>query len=268
VAQVSSTLLDALTEEFAVELAEKKACFDSDPHWWMPATLGLEAYTALMAKKGVSTEDATAHHARIRGMLAKNAKLTTQNGLLHFLGPVDVGANAYWWDYGQLKLYVKNAFRLIEPGPESDAMRQFMSVTLNEEGSALSNVSTKSQSVSKSVLANVKVADLTTDSSVVVNCTAKKLTCGKNSVAYNVLEDGELTLADGEVVTDVFMPDGTKIRQRSRIDLDGGKTWKIQVEENAFSFEDVYKQNQKTDVLQTSATAAQAHADLANTLGL
>ena len=270
---VSSTLLDAFMAEFQPELKEQSTSLDTDPHWWMPATLPEAAYCQLMAKKGVDDETSKKHKARIDAMLAKNPKLTTVNGLTTFLGPVDVGSNAYWWDYGQLKLYLKNAQRLIEQNSvQADAMRSFMHVKLGEgvdSASAATNVNVgPASSISASVLANVNVGTLEATEAVVVNCTAKKLVCGKNSIAYNVVEPGELVLNDGDVVTDVFMPDGSKIRQRSRIDIDGGKAWKIKQDSNPFSFEQVYKTNLTTDVVAISKTSAQAHSDLAKSLGL
>ena len=85
-------------------------------------------------------------------------------------------------------------------------------------------------------------------------------------MAYNVVEDGPLVLEAGEVVTDVFMEDGTKHRQRSTTAVDGGKAWKEAVEGNKFSFEQVYKMNLATDVSKTADLAAAAHADLAAVL--
>ena len=69
-----------------------------------------------------------------------------------------------------------------------------------------------------------------------------------------------------EVVTDFFMEDGTKHRQRSTTAVDGGKAWKEAVEGNKFSFEQVYKMNLATDVSKTADLAAAAHADLAAVL--
>mmetsp|Transcript_37506 Transcript_37506/g.120314 ORF Transcript_37506/g.120314 Transcript_37506/m.120314 type:complete len:510 (+) Transcript_37506:1454-2983(+) len=265
---VSSTLLECFLSEFQPELKRQDVSLDTDPHWWMPATLPTDAYCQLMAKKGQDEATSKKHKARIDAMLEKNS-LKTPNGYAHFLGPVDVGANAYWWDYGQLKLYLKNAFRLIAPGVEADAMREFMGVKC-VDGSARSNANLGADSkVTASVLANVNVESLHAHEAVVVNTTAKKLVCGKGAVAYNVLEEnGELVLADGEVLTDVFMPDGSKVRQRSRIDIDGGKAWKTTIEGNPFSFEQVYKTNLTTDVVQTSKLANDKHKALAATLNL
>ena len=259
---VSSSLLRLLTCEFSQELKDKNISLDTDPHWWMPATLPLNAYMSLMKKKGVFEDESKSHYARIRTMLEK---LPKEN---HILGPVDVGANAYWWDYGQLKLYLKNAFRLIlKDDVEADAMREFMSVKL-QNNSALTDVTMGVKSTIKGncVMANVKVEHLEAHNSIAVNCTAKKLVLGKNSLAYNVLEENELILEDGEVVTDIFMPDGSKIRQRSHIDVDGGTAWKLKLDNNIYSFETIYKTNLTTDVQQTAKDAQKQHLALAQKL--
>ncbi|KAJ8599959.1 hypothetical protein CTAYLR_002845 [Chrysophaeum taylorii] len=266
---VSAKLLQVLDAEFDEELSARAGSLDTDPHWWMPMTLPVEAYCKLMAKKGTEQADAMKHHARIQAMLAK-----FDDGGKHLLGPVDVGASAYWWDYGQLKLYLKNALRLVEDGVEADAMREFLGVA---RGALASSPAVKSDpetvatacdvgagSTTSSVLANVTCAHIAVDEAVVVNCTARKIKAGKKSIAYNVVDDSDcLELEDGEVVTDVFQPDGTIVRQRSRIDVDGGKAWKLPVLDNKFSFEAVYKQNLATDIIATSALASKAHADLA-----
>lgn len=269
---VSAALLELLDAEFDAELTARAGSLDTDPHWWMPMTLPIEAYCKLMAKKGVSLPEAEAHHARIQAMLARFDKRDGK----HLLGPVDVGGNAYWWDYGQLKLYLKNAFRLTEDGIEADAMREFLHVHRGTLVSKSNDLDTDSITVAtacklgqtgraiKCVLANVSCGHIDAEEAVIVNCTARKIKAGKNAVAYNVVDDSDcLVLEDGEVVTDVTQPDGTSIRQRSRVDIDGGKAWKIQVLDNKFTFEEVYKQNLTTDIIATSQLATRAHAQLA-----
>ena len=49
-----------------------------------------------------TAEVAAAHHDR---MQAFRAKLPTNRGVF---GAIDVGEGCYWWDYGQLKLYLTN----------------------------------------------------------------------------------------------------------------------------------------------------------------
>ena len=63
--------------------------------------LDAPAYGKIMAKKGMTAADAAAHHARMRAMLSRMGA----RGGRGLFGAVDVGTDAYWWDYGQLKLY-------------------------------------------------------------------------------------------------------------------------------------------------------------------
>ncbi|KAJ1455983.1 hypothetical protein M885DRAFT_518888 [Pelagophyceae sp. CCMP2097] len=265
---LSSALLRALEAEFDVELCAKVGQFDSDPHWWMPMTLPAEAYVQLMAKKSVPADAARAHHARVAAMLA-----TFDAGTAHLLGPVDVGGAAYWWDYGQLALYRLNAARLVEDGVEADAMREFMNVQRGVPASdglvsCARSCASASQlqrgRIEKSVLANVACPDVDASDCVLVNVTCRRLRAAKNSIAYNVVDDSAegLFLAEGDVVTDVFQPDGTVIRQRSHLDVDGGAAWKDAVPPNAFSFEAIYKMNLETDIVATAKLAAAAHAAL------
>jgi hypothetical protein len=110
---VSSKLLDALMTEFSIELATKKGKLDSDPHLWMPMTLHRSAYLQLMEQKGVGAEAASMQFERISKMVAAfNADPSTAD--LGLFGPVDVGKDVLWWDYGQLPLYQKNTLRLTE----------------------------------------------------------------------------------------------------------------------------------------------------------
>ena len=215
---VTAALLEALTAEFAKELDAKRGCFDSDPHWWMPMTLPLDAYVALMAKKGIDAVASTAHHGRVRAMLQR-----FDDGGKHLLGPVDVGGDAYWWDYGQLKLYLRNALRLVEDGVEAGAMREFLnaprpcvapegSQLVVDDKSCLSDVHVAAGTCHKSVAAAVTAGTVELDGAVLVNVTAASVVAAPGAVAYNVVEDGPLVLKAGEVVTDVFMEDGTKHR--------------------------------------------------------
>ena len=46
--------------------------------------------------------------------------------IIGVFGPVDVGQNVYWWDYGQLKLYQKYNIQLATgTNHESEMMRSF-----------------------------------------------------------------------------------------------------------------------------------------------
>merc|ERR1719181_2243581 len=122
---LSATLTEALMAEFAPELAAKTASLDSDPHFWMPLTLKEADYLAVMAKKGTPAEEASAHYKRM-------ADFKGRLGVDSVLGCVDVGQQAYWWDYGRLELYMMNNLFITEEGPSAHALRTFMKE--DEEG--------------------------------------------------------------------------------------------------------------------------------------
>ncbi|KAH8043442.1 hypothetical protein JL722_15201 [Aureococcus anophagefferens] len=133
-----------------------------------------------------------------------------------------------------------------------------------DDKSCLSDVRVAAGTCHKSVAAAVTAGTVELDGAVLVNVTAS-VVAAPGAIAYNVVEDGPRARG-GEVVTDVFMEDGTKHRQRSTTAVDGGKAWKEAVEGNKFSFEQVYKMNLATDVSKTADLAAAAHADLAAVL--
>ena len=110
---LSSKLLAALMTEYASELAARKGKLDSDPHLWMPMTLTKSAYLHLMQQKGTCSEEAAEQYARMEKMVAA-FKADTSTASLGLFGPVDVGQDVLWWDYGQLPLYQKNTLRLTE----------------------------------------------------------------------------------------------------------------------------------------------------------
>lgn len=64
-----------------------------------------------------------------------------------FLSPVDVGNECHWWDYGQLKLYQKNALLLTKHTEEAASMRHFFNVTSHLISSNLMNTDIDNSSI-------------------------------------------------------------------------------------------------------------------------
>jgi hypothetical protein len=129
---ISSNMLFALLKEFSSELVAKVGKLDSDPHLWMPMTLGKESYQQIMAQKGTSTDQANLHYDRIAAMMEtfnNDEKTTVLPGLF---GPVDVGQGVCWWDYGQLQLYLKNTLLITENSNDSKLMRLFFGISEDE----------------------------------------------------------------------------------------------------------------------------------------
>ncbi|ETI47434.1 hypothetical protein F441_08340 [Phytophthora nicotianae CJ01A1] len=255
---VDADMLRALLSEFAKELAAKSGKLDSDPHFWMPLTLELDAYTEVMAQKGVDKAESTAHYQRMKKMMANFEETRTKE--LGLFGCVDVGSDVYWWDYGQLKLYLKNNRLVTKPGVEADCLRSFLGISNNMEHSQIGeNAVIKEATVlnseighgdiKRSVLSGVCAKEVNADGSILINVTARSITA-PNCVVYNVTSDEAegLCLEEGSVVVGVLLPDGEKVVMRSSMDVCGGKAWKTVLEENQHSFENIYELNADANV--------------------
>ena len=58
------------TVGFSQELSTKTGKLDSDPHLWMPLSLGEEEYVELMVQKDVGAEESRAHYKRMKNMMS------------------------------------------------------------------------------------------------------------------------------------------------------------------------------------------------------
>ena len=253
---VSAAMLQALSDEFATELAEKTAKLDTDPHFWMPMTLSPKDYASLMKQKGIDEDVSLAHHAR---MLAMKEKFDF--GDMGLFGAVDVGSEACWWDYGLLKLYSMNNLKLIEDNNDAVLLRRFFGIDDKKLGSTLDGVSVdesscvfgsviKSGTISNSAIAGVQSPHVEADGAIIVNCVAKKIVAGKGAILYNLIDtsDDGIVAAPGDVIVEVTEESGDSMILKSSMDIDGGKAWKQKLDMNEMSFEDVHKKNKDSNV--------------------
>ncbi|CAM9751999.1 unnamed protein product [Chrysoparadoxa australica] len=257
---ISAPLLKLLLEEFAAELQAKEGKFDSDPHLWMPLTLELPAYVEIMGQKGTNEAEATKHHSRMRACIKKLWDVTGAKDLGLF-GAVDIGGKALWWDYGQLKLYLKNNMLLTGAGEETELLRTFLSVPQQGEepnqcdlgdaevdkASVLSRCHLRSGSVTRSVLSGVKCQYVEANECILINVTARRVVAPPGSLIYNVTDTSEsgLCLPQAGVMVGLPSERGQSQLLFSSQGIDGGKAWKEKVCGNSASFEDVYLANQK-----------------------
>lgn len=265
---VSSLFLEALCTEFAKELEEKVAKFDTDPHFWMPLTLPEESYVTLMSQKGTEEGVSKEHYSRMATMKASFLKAAEGTGLGLF-GAVDVGKDACWWDYGQLKLYHANTRLLLEDGPSAGLLRSFLGIagattkefdsttgtgTVDNSYVFLSKIA--AGSVEDSLLSSVAAPTIQANGAIVVNCAStKSIQAGKGSILCNIIDiagDG-IVAEDGEVVVGVTDESGATSLLRSRMDIDGGKAWKIKLNMNESSFEEVHKKNKNANIGEISS---------------
>jgi hypothetical protein len=122
-------------------------------------------------------------------------------------------------------------------------------------------------SVRRSVCTNTNCDEVVISDTVLMNVTAKKVT-GNNCILYNVVDDSEagLSLPDGTVRADVYLPGQPKIIVMSTLDTDGGKAWKVVLEGNDKSFEDVYSTNCPLDISECQKVLALAKQKVLATL--
>ena len=272
---ISAAMVTALSEEFKKELAEKKAKLDTDPHFWMPLTLSEADYVTLMKGKDVPEDESTKHYKRMAAM-----KASFDLGTMGLFGAVDVGKDACWWDYGQLKLYSANSLLLLEKSQSADLLRQFLGldthaadskldgVTVDETSYAY-NVQAKSGKISKSVLAGVRAGEIEADGAILVNCASKKIVAGEGSILYNIMDDSEqgVVAKPGEVMVAVTEESGDSMRLCSRMDIDGGKAWKRKLETNDASFEEVHKKNKNANIGEIQKKRQKKFDDLSSSMG-
>lgn len=280
---VSAAILEALLQEYNKELTEKTAKLDTDPHFWMPLTLSLESYQQLMAQKKTSKEEATAHFERMSKMKASFLEAQKDSGLGLF-GAVNVGKEACWWDYGQMKLYSKNSLLLLEPDSNESAqlLRQFLGLEKDHviastvasdakvDGSFIISSKVGSDSkVTSSLIAGSASTKLEANGAIIVNCAAPSIQAGKGAILYNVFSSGTIVAGEGDVQVGLPSADGKFTRVlKSRMDIDGGKVWKEKLDMNDMSFEQVHGENKGANIGAISAQRAQVFNDLVQSMGL
>jgi hypothetical protein len=206
-----------------------------------------------------------------------------QDDTLGIFGAVDVGRNCYWWDYGQLRWYWKNNMLAIDGSVEATMLRKFYLMEANrtedtaeetlkllkrDESSIVLNCKVQGDSsVEKSLLSNVVAAEVNVSNALLVNVSAKKIK-GSGGILYNVVDDSEdgITLNDGDVRADIVTASGEKISMKTNLSQDSGKAWKIKLDGNDRSFEDIYKMNLQADLMAAFAKAKEMHAALRGNL--
>jgi len=242
---VSSPLLGGLLKEFKHELGKKEIALDSDPHFWMPMTLSLTDYVAIMGTKKTSAGEATAHYHRIQKL--KNALPKT----LGVFGAVGVGKDGYWWDYGQVRFYQDNNLVMAQESAEGDAMRKFFNVPASSfvgQSTIVNSTIGPGSNIEGSVLTGVTTPTADLCGALLVNVTAPSIT-GRNCVAYNVVTDEPLHLEDGEVLVGMQIPGAKYIIMKSHMSRDGKDDWKQKHSGNPMSYEEIYNSNGAADPL-------------------
>jgi len=281
---LSHVFLDALVSEFAPELAAKKGKFDTDPHFWMPLTLSAEHYGELMSGKGVDGAVSEAHHQRMAQFLERFGSGGSYPGGLGLFGAVDIGEDAYWWDYGQLRWYLQNNLIMTQGTEEAAAMRLFYDVpeasprlsSGSELGTAevdahssLSGSKIASGKVVASLLSDVTCAgSVECEGCIIVDVTAPSIKLGKGCIVYGVHSTEPIELADGEVEAGVMGQDMQQTRVHSALAIDGGKNWDTAVRGNTVSFGELHSLNREADNTTIEAARDALHRECSAQMGL
>jgi len=255
---VSAQMLNGLCHEFSQELTAKSGKFDTDPHFWMPFTLPLDDYVFLMQQKGVDAHVSQRHHARMTRM--KHSFPLNGMGLF---GAVDVGKDACWWDYGQLKKYFTNNIKILQKDHDALLLRKFLQVTSNimnshlgdalqvDDISCIFSSNIRSGSVSESLLASVDALSVHAQGAIIINCTARKIVAHNNAILYNLVDsspDG-IVAKQGDVLVSVTDQNGDITTITSHLDICGGQAWKQVLEGNLMSFEQIHDKNLDSNVV-------------------
>lgn len=272
---VSASILQGLCEEYATELAEKTAKLDTDPHFWMPMTLPKAEYATLMAQKGIDEDLSNSHHDRMA--VFKDKLDLSEMGVF---GAVDVGKDACWWDYGLLKLYSKNNLKLLEDDNDAKLLRAFMGITDKKAHSSLGDevavdeasvaltCKIGSGSIANSVLCAVTANEVIADGAIVVNCVAPRIIAGKGAILYNLISSEDIVAGEGDVHVSVTEESGDSAVLKSHLTIDGGDKWKVKLEMNEVTFEDMFMKNQNANVGAIEVMRNETYQKVAETIGL
>jgi hypothetical protein len=277
---LSGPLLGCMMSEFAAELAAKTGSLDTDPHFWMPMTLPKGGYVETMVGKGETEEQCSGHWDRIDAM--KSAFLAASGDGMGIFGAVDVGAEGYWWDYGQVQFYHRYNLLCCAAGEEGQYYRRFFGiseadraststvagVTLDDASCILAST-VKGGAITNSVFSNVNVLHAECENCILINCTARSIKA-KNALLYNVVDDSEegIVLEDGMVRADVIMKTGEKITLHQHHPTAGRDAWKSIVHGNTMPFFGVYTANAGADVSAIEEQFNTLHGELKAKLGL
>lgn len=244
---LSPSLLLGLLCEFQVELQKKNQALDSDPHFWMPLTLPQDLFLQLRG------EEHPPHFERMQNLKASlSGPIMTQT---------DIGADAYWWDYGTLQDYLQNTLKVTEQHAEGKAMRRFFEVHATppsphldvDEQSLLSNCTIQSGTIRNSVLIGVEAQHVNLKNAVVIHSQALGIH-GSNCLLYNACDTNTVELAPREVRADVMTSSPSPLRFHTSLDRDGKTSWTEKLPHNPLSFAELYQHNVDSHQKQTFET--------------
>jgi len=244
---------------------------DTDPHFWMPLTLDRDTYARILAQKGVAPGAAGDHHARMQALRAR-----LPDGGQRLFGCADVGADAYWWDYGHVRRYADNNRMLTADTDEARAMRRFFRLPARgapapdgvdaDAGSVLVDCRIGGGRVRGSVLVGVRANRVDVENAVLIGVAAPEI-AGRGALLYNVLSETPLRPPEGGVRADVIPAEGEPLAFQTDLSRDGGADWEARLPGNPMSYSEAAERNRATDCRAAAAAARRRFARLAERLG-
>jgi hypothetical protein len=243
---LSVEMIEALLEEYHLELLAKKGFVDCDPGWWMPLTLDHKTYVQLIGQK--NNGETEAQYLRMQKFKEKFLKSFPNKKLFQ---STDIGQKSCWWDYGTLRSYYNNLMKFCGNDDESQSMRSFFQITqdkkvpseLNvDKNSVFIDCNIQSGNIRNSVLVGVEATSLDVENAVIINSKLQKFK-GKHCLYYNVTEDDPCEANVGEVRSDI----NGKMKFQTTLDSDGKEDWHKYIKSNPCSYAELSKSDRTQD---------------------
>ena len=92
--------------------------------------------------------------------------------------------------------------------------------------------------VENSIIVSSKIKRLKVKGAIIINSGLKSIN-SKRVLIYNLKEIKGIRALPNEVITDIVVGEGTKIRMRSSLLRDSKKDWKIRLPQNPFSYSEI-----------------------------
>jgi hypothetical protein len=241
---LSKELLEALLEEFAEELAAKRAHLDTDHHFWMPLSCDEATYSAVVHEEG-----ALAHFHRMeRFRVNFEKKFTTP-----LFGSQDIGSASLFLDYGNLSRFYHNVLSLPADNDLGSILRRFYGLPnprpqsgrlfIDSESIVIgSNI--REGVISKSVVIGLDAEKVDLHESVVMTSVVHSLSA-KKALVYSVDEPGSLKMAEGTLRADLYCGENY-LKLCDRIENHPKEEWNRRLPGNPYSWEELYDKVKET----------------------
>ncbi len=235
---INFEFLEALNKEFEKELEFKNRKLNTDPDLWVPLT---------STKKEFLKNNIDIIYWKRINRFKKRFQQENKN-YQDLIGEKNLGRNTLWWDYGNLASYHKNLIKITEDSDEGRAERMFFGVEkffIRKERKDKKNIknsiiinSEVGGTLKNSIVLGSKIEKANLENSIVINSKIKTIS-GKSLVLYYLEEEKRIKVSPMEVITDIVLGPGTKIRMKTDLTRDSKKDWEIKLPQNPFSYREM-----------------------------